>query len=107
MNPLSGTLSRLGFLFWSILLIICLLGFARLNNVAEAHHVGAWTTERLVVAAIIAIIFLVVFLRRLQNAGLSSWLVILAVPPVVSSVFWVILLFIPPKSKNQQSTLKM
>jgi uncharacterized membrane protein YhaH (DUF805 family) len=100
MNPLSETLTRLGFLLWSILLIICLLGFARLNNVAETHGVGAWMTERLVIAAIIAIIFLVVFLRRLQNAGLSRWLVILAVPPVVGSVFWIILLFIPTKSKK-------
>jgi uncharacterized membrane protein YhaH (DUF805 family) len=67
---------------------------------AERHYrVGAWITERIVIAIFIGLLALLVCLRRLQNAGLSRWLTILAIPPIISTIFWLTLLLVPTKTK--------
>jgi len=108
MNPFAGTLSRLGFLLCSIVLIAWVVGFGLIIDATKSHHVGAyWLPERIIWAIILLYFFVLVALRRIQNAGLSNWFVILALLPYAGSVFWIVLFFIPPKLKNQQSKATM
>ena len=103
MNPFAGTLNRLGFLLWSIVLIAWVLGFGLMIDATKSHHVGAyWLPERIIWGVILLYFFVLVSLKRIQNAGLSSWLIILSLLPYVGFVFWFVLFFIPPKLKNPQ-----
>jgi uncharacterized membrane protein YhaH (DUF805 family) len=104
MNPLTGALTRLGFLLWSIVIVIFLLGFARLNNLAEVHYVSRWTTVRIILGVIFVLFIAFIFIRRIQNAGLYNRLIILSVVPVVSTILWIVLLFVPAKTNNQKPT---
>jgi uncharacterized membrane protein YhaH (DUF805 family) len=105
MDPFTGTLTRLGFLLYSIVLVICLLGFGKLNNLAEVHYVSRWTIERVILGIILVIFIALIFIRRIQNAGLNNWLVILSVVPIISTILWVLLLLKPTKVKYTQSTI--
>lgn len=105
MNPFSGTLNRSGFFIWSILLIAWVLGFAVLIDATKAHHVGVyWLPERIIWGVILIFFSALIILRRIQNAGLSIWFIILAFMPYVGEVFWLILFFLPPKSISKQPT---
>jgi uncharacterized membrane protein YhaH (DUF805 family) len=98
MNPFTKDLSRLGFLLWSILLIIYVVGFGVLIDRTKAHHVGVyWLPLRVVWGVILIVISLLVVYRRLQNAGLSRWLILVSLIPYIGELLWLALFFIPPK----------
>ena len=98
MNPFKGTLNRLGFLLWSVVCISILLGFGWLIDATKVGHSGVyWLGLRcLFIAAWVALAFLVLA-RRLQNASYNPWFCILWLVPGFGFLFWVALLFIPPK----------
>ena len=98
MNPFSGSLNRIGFLVWSILLIAWVISFGVMIDATKAHHGGAyWLPFRIGWGIVFAIVSLLVLVRRLQNAGLSGWLVILWLVPVFGNFLWLVLFFLPPK----------
>jgi uncharacterized membrane protein YhaH (DUF805 family) len=108
MNPFAGTLNRLGFLFWSILLIAWVIGFGLLIDATKAHHIGVyWLSERIIWGIILIFFSILVSVRRIQNAGLSNWFIVLSLIPYLGFVFWFILFLLPPKSKGQQPIAQM
>jgi hypothetical protein len=108
MDPFSGTLHRAGFLLWSVVLIAWVISFGLIIDSTKAHHIGAyWLPERIIWAMIFLYFFVLVSLRRIQNAGLSNWSVILALLPYAGFIFWFVLFFIPTKVKNQQSSAQI
>lgn len=94
------TLNRLGFLLWSTLLIVWVLGFGSTIDANKIHHVGVfWLVGRVIWWIVLISIAVLASFRRIQNAGLNSWLAILSIIPYIGYVFWAILFFIPPKKK--------
>lgn len=105
MNPFIGSLNRVGFLIWNILLFAWVIGFGLLIDATKSQHVGVyWLSLRIIWGLVLVVISILVFFRRLQNTGLSLWLAIIAIIPFVSSIFWLALFFIPPKQQTSDST---
>jgi uncharacterized membrane protein YhaH (DUF805 family) len=97
MNPFTGSINRQGFLLWNALFFFWVLGFGLLIDATKAHHSGVyWLPFRLGWFLILAIVSILVLIRRLQNAGLSLWLALLELLPFIGLIFWIALFFIPP-----------
>jgi uncharacterized membrane protein YhaH (DUF805 family) len=97
MNPFTGSLNRVGYLVWSILLILWVIGFGVLIDATKAQHVGVyWLGFRILWMLVLIALSLLVPMRRIQNAGLSLWLVLVMIVPFASMIFWFALFFIPP-----------
>jgi uncharacterized membrane protein YhaH (DUF805 family) len=98
MNPFTGSLNRLGFLIWSLIPWVFMIANAIVIEVTKKDHQGNyWLGYRVLVVSIFIGVSLFATVRRLENAGLNKWLALLSIVPFVGLVFWVALLFIPPK----------
>jgi uncharacterized membrane protein YhaH (DUF805 family) len=100
-NPLSNTLSRTDFLKWNMIALVVLIGFGISIDATKANHVGLyWLSYRIAFCLIWGGITLLILIRRLQNAGLSSWLLLCFLIPFVGVILWFVLFFIPTKKHS-------
>lgn len=97
MNPFSGPLSRIGLLIWSIV-------YAAITLILPKVVSLSLDEKNLIPFAIFVayeISFSILLLvRRLQNAGLNSYLSLIVILPIIGQIFWIIMLFVPPKRQT-------
>jgi uncharacterized membrane protein YhaH (DUF805 family) len=107
MNPFSGSLNRLGFLLWSLLFLAIVLGFGASIDATKSQHVGEyWLPYRILFVIVFVSLSILIFWRRIQNAGLSYWFMILWFIPLVCDIFWISLFFIPPATHHDNKQEK-
>lgn len=99
MNPFTGKLNRIGFLIWSILLVPIFSFTALLSLGASLSEEPGSSDLFLVIAVAGFILYMVVVMRRLQDTGLSLFLMILFVFMPITSV---ILFFLPSRSQTSR-----
>lgn len=99
MNPFTGSLTRLGFLVWSlplpVLYVVPLLGALSDTPITGIGNIMLWM---MLIAGIG--LTLLVLVRRLQDVGFTKWYLVLALlisTPLVY-IAWPVLLFVPSKS---------
>jgi uncharacterized membrane protein YhaH (DUF805 family) len=98
MNPFTGTLDRIGFLIWSLICLAIVFQLGLTIDMTKADHEGMyWLPYRIIIGSVGVVLSSLIIVRRLQNAGLSSWLAIIGLIPVFGTAFWVAMLFVPPK----------
>src|SRR5258708_841384 len=98
MNPFTGTLNRLGYLVWTLIPWAILISAGILIDATKHAHQGTyWLGFRVFIIVVFVSLYFYATIRRLENAGLSPFLAILAIVPVVGFTFWLALLFIAPK----------
>lgn len=101
-NSFKGRIGRMRYLAWSLGLlfgfIVLMAALSALTTVAET--LGS-------ILAIVAFIGLLVLsaqigVQRLHDMGWSGWLWLLNVVPIISSVFWIVMLVVPgPAGSNR------
>ena len=95
MNPFKGTLDRLGFLIWTLLLIPAYL-FVLLAGIANDSSSLVSEIVVFLILGLLMLFTLLVATKRLQNAGLNKWLALLL---LLFPYAWPVLFFIPTSSK--------
>jgi uncharacterized membrane protein YhaH (DUF805 family) len=101
MNPFTVTLTRTGFLIWSIICIVILVGFGLSIDFTKASHQGTyWIAYRLLFILFFFGALTLTLIRRLQNAGLSSILFLIVLFPGIGQILWFSLFFIPTKKRK-------
>lgn len=101
-NSFKGRIGRIRYLAWSLGL---LFGFIALMAVLSALTTVAETLSSIL--AIVAFIGLLVLsaqigVQRLHDMGWSGWLWLLNVVPLISSVFWIVMMVVPgPAGSNR------
>ncbi len=97
MDPINGTLNRLGFLFWNCICFGLLVAFGAVIDTTKASHVGDyWLPLRIAFIIVFVLLSALVFCRRLQNVGLSPWLTLIYFVPGAGSMLWLALFFLRP-----------
>jgi uncharacterized membrane protein YhaH (DUF805 family) len=100
MDTSVGSLDRRGYLIWNSILVLIAILFGSVIDATKAHHAGAyWTALRVAFSVLFVVVFVVAVVRRLNNAGLNMWLVLVSLVPIVGQLFWLALFFVPPKKK--------
>jgi uncharacterized membrane protein YhaH (DUF805 family) len=102
MNPFKGSITRTGFLLWSIVCIMILVTFGLRISFSQASYSGIYLPiDRVIfVSLVFWSIGILILLRRLQNAGLSAALALLLLCPVAGQLLCIALFFIPAKAKK-------
>ena len=99
MNPFTGSLNRLGFVLWNVVAILPLLIFS-ISLDSSRSNIGPYGLPISILFMIfLAAVVTLAVIKRNQNAGLNSWYVLLILIPYINALYWVILLFLPPKEK--------
>jgi uncharacterized membrane protein YhaH (DUF805 family) len=101
MNPFKQTLSRTGYLIWSLIfvLITYFILIARQEgwiNIGEGSGFIGETVAYLLFGLILGL-GLLATARRLQDAKRPIWLAVLVFVPVVGILMWLTLLLLPPR----------
>ncbi|MBI4033897.1 DUF805 domain-containing protein [Candidatus Saccharibacteria bacterium] len=98
MNPFRNSLDRSGFLLWSVMdLALLALGGLVIDLTKNTWSDGQLLAFKVIYFIPWFVLGALIVMRRLQNAGLSLWLSLLWLIPVVGFLFWLALFFIPPK----------
>ena len=107
MNPFTGTLTRFSYFLWSLFIIAMVVGFgASVDAVKDTQEGMFWPLYRILFILALFTLSILVFIRRLQNAGLSPALICILFVPVFGILFWIIALFFPPKQQSKKVTKK-
>ena len=96
MNPFTQSLSRTGFIVWS-LIEICIF-FVILLNLRTIRDLDELV--RILIIFLVGLFGLLIVARRLQSAGLSAALSLIWLIPIVGYILWIVLCFLPTKSNS-------
>lgn len=94
-NSFKGRIGRMRYLAWSLALLFIFV--AIMAGISAITMVADTLGSILMVAAVIGMLVISaqIGVQRLHDMGCSGWLWLLNVVPIISSVFWIVMLVVP------------
>ncbi len=101
-NSFKGRIGRMRYLAWSLALLFIFVGV--MAGISAITMVADTLGSILLVGAVIGMLVISaqIGVQRLHDMGWSGWLWLLNVVPIISSVFWIVMLVVPgPAGSNR------
>jgi uncharacterized membrane protein YhaH (DUF805 family) len=102
MNPFKGTLNRVGYLAWYIICILIITAYGASISLSKGRHVGTiWLIYRIIFCLVLGALNFLIYFKRIRNAGLNDWIMVLWFIPLIGGVLGLVLLFIPTANDSE------